>query len=103
MTPLIDHQQGKIVYGAPLAYWELEDSFDTAAQCKRQLETDIRMMRQLVQSNRLKEAQQERYEAQTDAQMKWQPGTARKNRDMGLSAAESAKCIASDDPRLKEK
>jgi len=103
MTPLIDHEHGQIIYSAPLAYWQIEDSFDTAAECRRGRDSNIQFQMRLAKTHHETEAQEERYEAETDARMKWPSGTAKKSRGFGLQADMFAQCIASDDPRLKEK
>jgi hypothetical protein len=104
MSPLVDHSQGKILYEAPLAYWEIDESFDTAAECRRHREENISLMSQIeLRASKQSEKEQERYEAQEDAESKWPRGTARKSRGMGMKSALAAQCIATDDPRLKDK
>jgi hypothetical protein len=104
MSPLVDHSQGKILYEAPLAYWEIEESFDTATECRRHREENIKLMSQIeLKAYKQSEKEQERYEAQEDAESNWPKGTARKSRGMGMKSALSALCIATDDPRLKGK
>jgi hypothetical protein len=98
----IPDRDGKLLYEAPLTYWEQEGSFDTAAECQREREWWTRELERIEQKERKKsEAQKEREETEMDAMSKSQPGTARKSRGLGLKAADAAKCIASDDPRLK--
>jgi len=102
MAPIPD-RDGKMLYEAQLRYWDQRESFDTAIECRRYREKWFREMVQLEESEDKKsEAQKEHEEAKMDATMKWQPGTARKNRGNELNAALASKCIASDDPRLKE-
>ena len=79
MGPLVDQKAGKIVYEAPLTYWEHEGSFDTAAECERKRKDNLRLMTNLRMNS-------------TDRS----PGSY-----LGLDSALAAKCIASDDPRLK--
>lgn len=80
MSPLVDHKAEKLLYEAPLTYWEHEGSFDTAAECERKLRDNVRVMSNLTMKS-------------TDRS----PGY-----NLGLNSALAAKCIASDDPRLKE-
>ena len=103
MTPLVDHENGKVVVEAPLKFWTQQDSCDTAAECKAQAKKDFDWMMAMAQKEAAKsEATRDREDARSDEEFKRQPGTAQKNRGVGLRAAEEAKCIASDDPRLKE-
>jgi hypothetical protein len=102
MSPLVDHKSGAVIYEAPLGYWQIEGSFDTATECKRGQEDDVRLMTKLTYRKQ-SEAALEKYEAQEDGRMKWPPGTTRKSRDLGLRSALAEECIATDDPRLKEK
>jgi hypothetical protein len=84
MSPLVDHKAEKLLYEAPLTYWEHEGSFDTAAECERKLRDNMRVMSNLTMSNLTMKS--------TDRS----PGY-----NLGLNSALAAKCIASDDPRLK--
>jgi hypothetical protein len=72
-------------FGAPISTWVQEGSFDTAAQC-----TD--------QQSRVTEMLHDPKEiAEQQSKIKgWQAETA-------LKRIEASKCIATDDPRLKEK
>ncbi len=79
MSPLVDQKAAKIVYEAPLTYWEHEGSFDTAAECERKRKENVRWITNLTIKR-------------TDTS----PGS-----HLGLDSALAAKCIASDDPRLK--
>jgi len=97
MEPPIDHDHGKALYEAPIAYWTQEGSFDSATQCEKGLSENFQWF---ARAKPLSEKQQERSEADFDAMMKWAPGTMRKSRGMGQAAALAARCIASDDPRL---
>jgi len=103
MSPLIDYDNGKVLVDAPLKFWTQEGSFDTAKECGAQRKKDYEWMFDWeIKESAKSEAQRDRDDTRTDAESKWKPGTARKNRGIGLRAAEEAKCIASDDPRLKE-
>jgi hypothetical protein len=103
MTPLIDHDNGKVMVEAPLHFWTQDGSFDTAKGCDAQRGKDFQWMMNMERKESAKsDEQRERDDARSDAEFKWKPGTARKNRGIGLRAAEEAKCIATDDPRLKE-
>jgi hypothetical protein len=102
MSPLVDLKSGAVIYEAPLGYWHIQGSFDTATECKRGQEDDVRLMEKLTYRKQ-SEAEMEKYEAQKDAENEWPPGTSRKSRDLGMRSALAAECIATDDPRLKEK
>ncbi len=104
MSPLIDYDNGKVLVDAPLKFWTQEGSFDTAAECNAARKKDFAFMMALEQKDAVKsEAERDRDDSRADAEFKWKPGTAKRNRGIGLRVAEDAKCIASDDPRLKEK
>jgi hypothetical protein len=79
MTPLGDSNTGKMYYEAPLKYWRLDGSFDTAKECKQAQLRD----REWFQQNPPK-------------------GTLDKDRPdtLGYRGSIAAVCIASDDPRL---
>ena len=87
----------KILREAPLAHWDVRDSFDTAAECRR--------LRDDNSAAALKRSKKEdaQIDAQVDAEMKWEKGATRKATQTDVSVEMMAKCIASDDPRLKEK
>jgi len=69
-------RDGKILYNAPLADWEHERGGDTEAQCRANIENLLRGIKKAYPDS-LKEE-------------KWQ-------------AVRAAKCISTDDPRLKKK
>jgi hypothetical protein len=103
MTPLIDHENGKVMVEALLHFWTQDGSFDSAKECDAQRIKDFQWMMNLDRKESAKsDAQREREDAKIDAELKWRPGTARKNQGVGFRAAAEAKCIATDDPRLKE-
>jgi len=91
---------------APFEYWDNEGSFDSAQGCNSKLESDIRLLMQ-IEANIRKEHQSEQQELAEEEKMdqaaKLPRGWHHGMRHYGLTAAMSAKCIATDDPRLKEK
>jgi hypothetical protein len=70
----------QVLPNAPLKDWEVEGSFETAAQCKQAIERNIR----------------ERQAIPVARAFIGVPGG-----DPLLKAAEDGECIESDDPRLK--
>ena len=96
MFPPVNFREGKVLQLAPLKYWELVRSFDTATQCNDYRDSDIREVAKLGPMDN-------QGAATVDKAMKWPSGTSKKNRSIGLDRASASSCIASDDPRLKEK
>ena len=94
MFPPANFREGKVLHLAPLKYWELVSSFDTAAQCNDYRASDIREIAKLGPID-------DQGAASVDKAMKWPSGTSRKNRSIGLERASASLCIATDDPRLK--
>jgi hypothetical protein len=74
MSPLPDVVHDKLVHNGPSQYWTMEGSFDTAAQCKDGLRSDVQLMMSLERQH--------------------------KSNGLGLAAATAAQCIANDDPCL---
>jgi len=85
LEPIPDHKTNKTLYEAPLAYWETEGSFDRAVDCEQMRKGNVELMSNLRKKS---------FRPHTDQS----PGS-----DLGLQGALAAKCIATDDPRLKEK
>jgi hypothetical protein len=65
--------------GAPFSEWDIVDSYDTAAQSRDGL------------SGNVKSFEHEQ----------WSATVAERDRKAIITAAQSARCIATDDPRLK--
>ncbi len=86
----------KVLYEAPLAYWDIRESFDTAEECRRHRDNNAAAA---LKNSKTEDAQ---VDAQVDAMMKWQKGTTRKALETDVSVEMSAKCIATDDPRIKD-
>jgi hypothetical protein len=91
---------------APFEYWQNEGSFDSAKDCNSMLESNIQLSRQIeanVRSEHKSEQQELAEEDKSDHDAKLPKGWMRGMRHYGLTAAMSAQCIATDDPRLKGK
>ncbi len=80
MTPLGDPKTGKMYYEAPLKYWRIDDSFDSAKECKQGLLRNLDWFQQ----------HQPKVTFDKDS-----PDT------LGYRGAIAALCIGTDDPRLK--
>ena len=95
---------GKPNMRAPLRYWTNQGSFDSAKECKAELESDIKLHIQVAAQIRKEHRgeQQEAEEEEHDDRLANLPkGFNRGLRGYGLTAAIGAQCVATDDPRLK--
>jgi len=109
MTPPTDYvthlPNGSPNLDAPFSYWRNEGSFDSAKECKVGLENNIEFAKQIEKKVRKEESEQQESaeEEKMDQQGNVPKGFYRGLRGYALTAAVSAQCIATDDPRLKEK
>jgi hypothetical protein len=91
---------------APFKYWDNEGSFDSAKECSSNLESNIRLLMQVeanMRSRHLSERQESAEDEKVDQAAKLPRGWSYGLRYYGLAKAIGAQCIATDDPRLKEK
>jgi hypothetical protein len=86
MSPPLSPDGKRVVGYAPLSEWQIGESFDSAAECEQALSDGIKANRKL---------------AEEVGNCRPVPGTTCD--DVLLHDAALAKCIATDDPRLKEK
>ncbi len=90
---------------ASFRWWDNEGSFDSAKECRAELERNIKFMMQLEakisRERHQTEQQQLEDEDKHDHAAKLPKGWSHGMRHFGLIAATHAECIASDDPRLK--
>jgi len=88
---------------APFKYWRNDGSYDSAKECNSAIESNIQELQQAVdklRSRHLSEQQQSAEDDKDDQFFKLPTGWSHGTRHYGLTAAMSAQCIASDDPRL---
>jgi hypothetical protein len=91
---------------APFSYWRNDGSFDSAKECKAELQNNIEFSKQIeskIRREHRSEQQESALEDKMDQQSNSPKGFSRGLRGYGLIGAMSAQCVASDDPRLKEK
>jgi len=79
------HATGKVLNGLPLSSWEQLLSFDTAKACEDYQWEQVTMMANTTTAAKKR--------AQTQQQLR--------NLDAAWGQIDLAKCVASDDPRLK--
>jgi hypothetical protein len=95
---------GRPNFNAPLTNWTTQDTSDSAKECKAQLVSDIELHKQVeakIRGLHRSEEQELAIEKKSDEDDKVPKGWNHGLRHYGLTAAASAQCIASDDPRLK--
>ncbi len=91
---------------APLSDWRNEGSFDSAKECQAGLKDNIAFALQIqakIRKEHRSEQQETAEEEKMDRQANVPKGFNRGLRGYGLTGAVNAQCIATDDPRLKEK
>jgi hypothetical protein len=98
MFPPVDYRSASVLTTASFKYWENFRSFDTATECNEYRDANIRDVAAVVAK-----PVNEEEERHADQVLKWGTGTSKKSRGIGLARARSSLCIATDDPRLKEK
>jgi hypothetical protein len=81
------HATGKVLNGLPLSTWEQWSSFDTAKACEDYQWKQVTTMASATTAAKKR--------AQTEEQLR--------RIDAAWGQTDLSKCIASDDPRLKEK
>ena len=96
---------GRANVDAPLKDWSSEGSFDSARECRAELQSNIKFSKQINEKVRRDESEQQEsaQEEEDDKRSNAPKGFHRGLRGFGLVSAVSAQCIATDDPRLKEK
>jgi hypothetical protein len=96
----------RLALSAPFGYWQDEGSFDSAKECNAALESNIKWHMQVaakIYNEHRSDQQESTLDEQMDQVSNSPKGFSHGLRHYGLTAAENARCIASDDPRLKEK
>ncbi len=97
---------GRPDLSAPFRFWQDDGSFDSAKECNAELESNLNGIMQLeikIHKEHRSEQQESALDEQMDQQLHSPKGFSHGLHHYGLTAAENARCIASDDPRLKEK
>ena len=94
---------------APFKFWDAEGSFDSASDCEAAKQKGIDFHRWIDAKERrehpdwLTEQHQRADEEKMDREYKVPQGYHRALRNFGLLSAALAQCVASDDPRLKNR
>jgi hypothetical protein len=91
---------------APFSDWRNEASFDSAKECNAELHSYVEFSKQVeltIRREHRSEQQESAEEEKMDEQSNFPKGFSRALSRYGLVGAVNAQCVATDDPRLKEK
>ena len=106
LDPATGLPNGKPNLSAPFRYWSKVFSFDSAKECEaervRQIDSLFLLDTKIREEDRSEEEQAE-WDEMEDQVLNLPEGWSHGLRSYGLTSALRAQCIASDDPRLKEK
>ena len=103
MLPPVDIPKGRYVEEASIAAWRKLVEYDTFTKCENRRQDDLRSYLNHRNEYNIDDPKWLRSDAMLDSKNGWPSGTTRKIDAHMLQGYVSRRCIASDDPRLKEK
>ena len=103
MLPPVDTPTGRYVEEAPIGAWRKLVEFDTFTKCENRRQDDLRFYLNHRNEYNVDAPEWLRFDAMLDSKNGWPSGTTRKIDAHMLQGYVSRRCIATDDPRLKEK
>ena len=102
MIPPVEIATGRYVEEAPIAEWGRLAEYGTLAQCQNRWQADIRYYWRGLHEPKLSDQEVQQLDAWLDSKNGLPPGTTSKTDAHMFQGYVSRRCIASDDPRLKE-